>query len=162
MKTSDGRVDRFAWERVVRDARLGTTDTAVALTLATFARRGGAGIFPGERRLYEGIGVSRSTVARSLARLREAGLIVKVRESAAYSNHADEYRLSLPGSDSPTTAQGVIGDGHSESSDGALCVAGAAASSQVLNTQEPITQEPIIQDVWALAAMTDAAPSFDD
>jgi DNA-binding transcriptional ArsR family regulator len=78
---------------------------AVAMVMATYANPDGTRIFPGEQRLADDIGVSRSTVTRALARLRSEGWVEKVREGNSRSGKADEYRLRLPGRASPTGDQ---------------------------------------------------------
>jgi biotin operon repressor len=87
---------RHVWERVLRDARLTPSAALVGLVLATYGNGDGTSIHPGEVRLAEGLGVSRSTVARAMKTLRNEGYIERVREGNARRGHADEYRLALP------------------------------------------------------------------
>jgi DNA-binding transcriptional ArsR family regulator len=87
---------RNVWERAVRDARLPSSAALVGLVLATYGNGDGTSIHPGEQRLAEGLGVSRSTVARAMKSLRDQGYIDRVREGNARRGHADEYRLTLP------------------------------------------------------------------
>jgi DNA-binding transcriptional MocR family regulator len=97
---------RSVWERQIREAGLARGEgkvsvLAVALVMATFANPDGTRVFPGEQRLADGIGVSRSTVTRALARLRREGWVEKIREGNSRSGQADEYRLRLPDRASP-------------------------------------------------------------
>jgi hypothetical protein len=87
---------RFVWEKTVRNARLGVSSTAVALVLATYANADGSSVRPGVSRVATGLGVSTRTVDRAMARLREEGYLLKVREGNSRAGKADEYRLSLP------------------------------------------------------------------
>lgn len=77
---STATVDRFAWERAVRDdSTLGGADMpartvkAVALTLATYARSGEAWVHLGT--LAEKLETSARTVRKALARLRDRGYL---------------------------------------------------------------------------------------
>jgi DNA-binding transcriptional ArsR family regulator len=88
--------DRHEWVRIVRRARLGSTTTFVAVMLATYGNRDGSSIFPGEQVLAAVTELSDRSVRSSLKRLREIGLVERVRSGNPRRGLADEYRLTIP------------------------------------------------------------------
>jgi hypothetical protein len=88
--------DRHEWVRIVRRARLGSTTTFVALMLSTYGNADGTRIFPGEQILAAVCELSDRSVRSSLKRLRDIGLIERVRQGNPRRGLADEYRLTVP------------------------------------------------------------------
>ena len=68
----------------------------VALTLATYGDLDGRDVRPGNETLVGDTGTSRATVWRSLAFLRDVGLIVSVQPANRRRGIAETYRLALP------------------------------------------------------------------
>lgn len=97
-KTPDDSGFKFEWERKVAQCRLGAAPKSVAAWLSSHANTHGRGAHPGVRRLAYETELGESTVRRSLERLRELGLIVRVlRGSVAEKrNYADKYDLVIP------------------------------------------------------------------
>lgn len=90
---------RWTWERALRQAQLGRTESgaatlAVALTLATFANMDGTSVRPSQDTVADGLGMHRSTVTRAIGRLRDAGWLDVVREGRP--GRPAEYRLAVP------------------------------------------------------------------
>lgn len=81
------------WQATIRAAVLSSSEKLVAHTLATYANPDGTSIFPGIARLAVDTGLGYRTVRRALKRLRDAGLIEKVRSGASRRSQSDEYRL---------------------------------------------------------------------
>lgn len=94
---------RFAWEKIVKRVRTDPTTKHVALTLATFANPNGSRTFPGNRRLAAVTGRSERTIERSLAMLRQLGLVVRV--SAPDTGKRGAASLTSISSPSPWTSQ---------------------------------------------------------
>lgn len=84
-----------AWNAVVRRARIGRERKAAALVVSSYARANGTGIHCGVARLAVDLEVSYSTAKRTLAWLRNIGLIELVRVGNRRRNLSDEYRLIL-------------------------------------------------------------------
>jgi DNA-binding IscR family transcriptional regulator len=83
-----------AWVDLVRRARLGRTDKAVAFALAHYADANGRRIFPGVARLSIECELTYNIVQQVLHRLRTRGLIEVVRRGTT-RGRADEYRLII-------------------------------------------------------------------
>jgi hypothetical protein len=81
------------WQAVIRAAVLSSSEKLVAHTLATYANPDGSSIFPGIARLAIETKLSYRTVQRALKKLRDVGLIQKVRYGASRLGQSDEYRL---------------------------------------------------------------------
>lgn len=102
-RQDNARVDlvpagRFEWERLIKRARLGQRAQHIGLLLATYADADGTRVKPGTVRLMSITGMSRSTVCRALAVLRDNGMI-EYTYKALESNRkgaVDEYRLTRP------------------------------------------------------------------
>lgn len=92
-----------AWVDLVRRARLGRTDKAVAFALAHYADGDGTRIFPGVARLSIECELTYNVVQQVLQRLRRAGLIEVVRRGTT-RGRADEYRLII----SPEIVEHVV------------------------------------------------------
>lgn len=91
-------IGSFDWKRIVKRAELPRTTKLVAEFMGDFANADGTGIRPGVELLAKMAGVSTRTVKTHLKVLRETGLIEKTKHSRALGM-ADEYRLTVPGSD---------------------------------------------------------------
>lgn len=135
-----GRAFRFVWEQAIRDAKLGPTVTAVALVLSTYANADGTSIHPGEARVADGLGTSRSTVTRALQKLRGEEWLTKVRDGNSRTGQADEYRLSLPDRASPTPhdERPSGGDRASPESDHASPVHGSCVTRDAPPAQDQL------------------------
>lgn len=83
------------WTDVVRRARLGRTNKAVALMLATYADNDGTRVFPGVARIAVDCEISYNVAQTALSALRAAGLIERVTYGARRRGKSDEYRLLL-------------------------------------------------------------------
>ncbi|MCM6774945.1 helix-turn-helix domain-containing protein [Nocardia sp. CDC159] len=88
--------DRFAWERVVRRARMKPMTKYVALAMATYSDSNGSRVRPGINALALVLCISVPTVKRAFAELRELGLIQKTKQGNRWKNEADTYRLTVP------------------------------------------------------------------
>jgi len=91
-------VDRFAWERAVRQLALGKETKAVGLMLATYTDQDGGNAFPGQEVLAADLEVTDRTIRRHLDRLEALGLIVRTfhGSSAGRRQLADVWQLTLP------------------------------------------------------------------
>lgn len=90
--------DPYAWRRIVRRARLGSSVKLVAYALADYANPDGTRIHPGNERLVAVTELGDKTVRRALSALRDYGLIDRVVEGSKAGRRAiaDEYRLTFP------------------------------------------------------------------
>lgn len=146
----DTSANRYEWERVIRRVRLGAPVKAVALTMATYANTDGTGIFPGVARLAAVTEFSERSVRDSLGKLREIGLIRRVREGSRNGRRAlaDEHELAIPVDlldrvellNPDETPAGRAGDRSGTPAPGSGSPAGGAPH-QVL-TNHPPTQLP--------------------
>ncbi len=96
VRTALRGVERFEWERIVRRARIPAGTKYLALMLSTYADRDGTRVEPGVDRLAIVMQVSRKTVTRGLADLRELGFIQRVKQGNRWARQNDSYRLTVP------------------------------------------------------------------
>lgn len=90
---------RFDWERLVKRARMSPSTKLVALTIATYADKGGNRMYPGVAKLAAVTGLSDKTVRTALRVLRDdLWLIERTYEGSRNGRRglADEYRLRRP------------------------------------------------------------------
>lgn len=93
-------LDRFEWERLIRELDLTTPQKATAYALATYVNGDGSNAHPGIDKLMKATGASRSTVIRALTALESEGLIRMVSEGGkkgAPRGFATVWELSVPG-----------------------------------------------------------------
>lgn len=91
------RLDRFDWERIVRELSLPKEVKLTALVLATFAGRDGRDVRPGEKRLSRMLRVGTRTVREHLKALRvRYGLIRRTHKGGGPNRAADVYELTVP------------------------------------------------------------------
>lgn len=67
-----------------------------AWTLASFASKEGANVYPSVERLAREMQVSERTVNRAMSWLREAGWITKTKQGNRHEGKTNEYQLTLP------------------------------------------------------------------
>lgn len=91
-------VDRFTWERAIRDISMQPTTKLIVLIAATFANKDGTNVRPGKTQLAAAAGVSTSTVKRALREARTIGVLhlVSHGSTTGRAHLTDVYRLSLP------------------------------------------------------------------
>lgn len=89
-------MSRFEWERLIRRLDLSFSTASLGLFLATYAEDDGSRIFPGNERLAKVAGVGLATVKRHMNKLRDMGLIVRVKHGNRHAGQADEYQLTVP------------------------------------------------------------------
>lgn len=91
-------MEPYRWRDVIRRARLGPSTKLVACVLADYANPDGTRIWPGNDRLVAVTELGEKTVRRSLEKLRDLGLIERVRKGSKLGRKAlaDEYRLTIP------------------------------------------------------------------
>lgn len=90
--------DKFEWlKQMVRDHSLTTTDRLTGSHLFNYAAPDGGRVRPGRARLSAELGISKSTVDRSLRSLRDAHWIRREvhGSSSGRANVADVYRLTI-------------------------------------------------------------------
>lgn len=99
-------LDRFEWERLVRELPLPLAVKCTAYALATYVNGDGSNAHPGIDRLVRATGSSRSTVIRSLESLESHGFI-KERSKGGGKNvrkgNATVWELSVPPVDNHRT-----------------------------------------------------------
>jgi hypothetical protein len=99
--TDDTPVDRWTWERAVREqaraAGMPPTSQHIGLLLATYtdATTGGEA-FPPIATLVRTSGRGKDTVHRALRWLRENGWLKQVQRGSKGLGRASEYQLTLP------------------------------------------------------------------
>lgn len=89
-------VSRFDWERWIKRLRLTPKDKYMALMVATYGNADGSEVRPGVDELVLAACVSKATVKRQLATLRELGLLDLVSRANRYAGLADVYQLTVP------------------------------------------------------------------
>jgi DNA-binding transcriptional ArsR family regulator len=89
-------LDRFDWERLVREIEMPPMTKLVALTLATFANGDGTKAHPGESKLAAACGMKERGVRNHVTALREAGLLKRVSRGGSMYRYADVYELHVP------------------------------------------------------------------
>lgn len=89
---------RYEWDGTVRRLKLSPTVKLVASYVSQYADTHGNHIRPGIVRLATETGFNEKTIRRALAKLRDTGLLVRVRSGSAQGRRgqADEYRLAIP------------------------------------------------------------------
>jgi DNA-binding transcriptional MocR family regulator len=87
---------RFEWERVVKALPLPSWAKHVGLTLATYGNLAGEDVRPGVETVVGDTALSRATVFRALAFLRDVGLIEPVGTANRRRRQAETYRLAIP------------------------------------------------------------------
>lgn len=88
---------RWSWEQAVCRSDLQSTTRHVLLTLATYAGRQGASIFPSVKTLCRDTGLSKRTVQKHLKLAEEAGWISRVtRQSDSGRQQSNQYVLAGP------------------------------------------------------------------
>jgi Helix-turn-helix domain len=95
-------LDRFEWERLIRELDLPPTLKCTAYALATYANGDGTKARPGVDRLAHATGLSRRSVLAALAGLETAGLIEAVTRGGGKGTprgFASVYVLSVPDND---------------------------------------------------------------
>jgi DNA-binding transcriptional ArsR family regulator len=90
-------LDRFDWERLIRETEIPPMTKLVALTLATFANGDGTRAHPGETRLAAAVGMKERAVRNHVTILRDLGLIKRVSRGGSSRRFADVYELHVPG-----------------------------------------------------------------
>ena len=68
-------VDRFEWERLIRERELPSAQKLVGYALGTYVNGDGTNAHPGIEGLVKATGLHRATVLRALAGLEEGGYI---------------------------------------------------------------------------------------
>jgi DNA-binding transcriptional ArsR family regulator len=68
-------LDRFEWERLIRELELPSALKLTSYALGTYVNGDGRNAHPGIEGLVKATGLHRATVLRSLGRLEEYGLI---------------------------------------------------------------------------------------
>lgn len=89
-------LDRFDWERLVREIGMPPMTKLVALTLATYANGDGTRAHPGETKLAAAVGIKERAVRNHIAILRDLGLIKRVSRGGSRLRLADVYELHVP------------------------------------------------------------------
>lgn len=84
-----------AWVEFVRRVRLNKTVKAVALMMATYARRDGTQIYPGIATLAVACEMSYRTVLNAVSDLQRLGLVEQVADHGGAMGRYDSYRLTL-------------------------------------------------------------------
>jgi hypothetical protein len=92
-----GALDRFEWERLVRELDLPVAVNCTAYAIATYANRDGTKAHPGRDNLSQATGLSQATVSAALAAL-EAGQLLnrKSHGGGRGVKLAAEYDLAVP------------------------------------------------------------------
>lgn len=93
------RVDRFEWERALRDdPTLKERPHHVALVLATYANPDGTSVRPGIKTVAHDARMALSTARAHIKTLRDLGWLKRVRygSSGGGVNDADEHHLTVP------------------------------------------------------------------
>jgi hypothetical protein len=88
----------FEWQRALR-GNIPTKHIPCAWALAGYANRDGSSVRPGQQRLCDDTGSSRSTIARSLAWLTENGWLICVEAAGKCTGGkgmANVYQLAVP------------------------------------------------------------------
>lgn len=68
-------LDRFEWERLLRDMELPSAQKLVGYALATYVNGDGSSAYPGVPGLVKATGLHRATVIRALSEMERSGLI---------------------------------------------------------------------------------------
>jgi hypothetical protein len=92
-------LDRFEWERLIRELPFPLAVKCTAYALATYVNGDGSNAWPGIGRLVRATGSSRSTVIRSLSALEGQGFIRAVARGggkATDKGRSTVYELSVP------------------------------------------------------------------
>ena len=92
-------LDRFEWERLVRELDLPAPVKATAAWLATYVNGDGTNAHPGVTALAKATGLHRATVLRSLGELEDIGLLKAVSRGGSKGvgkGMATVYELATP------------------------------------------------------------------
>jgi len=92
-------LDRFEWERLIRELPLPLAEKCTAYALATYVNGDGRNAHPGTERLIRATGSSRSTVLRTLRSLEAHGFIRPVSRGGAEGipkGHSTVWELRFP------------------------------------------------------------------
>jgi helix-turn-helix protein len=92
-------LDRFEFERLIRDLGLSTTQLVTAYALCTFINGDGTNAHPGVTHLSKATGLHRATVIRALGDLEDMGLLNAVSRGGAKGirkGAATVYELATP------------------------------------------------------------------
>jgi hypothetical protein len=92
-------LDRFEWERLIRELQLPLAVKCTAYALATYVNGDGTNAHPGIDKLILATGSSKSTVIRTLESLESMGFILAVSrggEKGVPKGHATVWELSVP------------------------------------------------------------------
>lgn len=93
-ETSRIGVDRFMWERHIKQAAIPPLTKLVALTMATYAGKKGDRIHPGDQNLAADCGITDRAIRTHRKALEELGFIEVTRVRS--QGRAAEYRLTWP------------------------------------------------------------------
>lgn len=96
--SAPGRPFRYEWDGVLRRLKLSPTVKLVAAYVSQYADTAGRHARPGVERLALETGYGSATIKRSLAKLRELGLLELVRSGSSQGRRgkANEYKLAVP------------------------------------------------------------------
>jgi len=100
--------------------------------MATYADKQGGSIRPGVKRLTEDTGLSKASVDRALAELREAGLVACVWKAPVRSPRADLYRLAFP--------HVTHGEAHGDRAPEDVAPQGEAPTDDPQSSEDVVTQ----------------------
>ena len=92
-------LDRFEWERLIRELPLSLAEKCTAYALATFVNPDGTNAHPGIDRLVRATGSSKSTVLRALESLEGMGFIKrpgKIGGKGLPRGYATVWDLAVP------------------------------------------------------------------
>lgn len=87
---------RLEWEKKIRRAKFGMGSTAgVAFAMGTYSDSNGSSVFPGDKRVAEGLGLSLRTVGRAVKQLETCGWITRPPGAVGSPNNPVRWQLSI-------------------------------------------------------------------
>ena len=92
-------LNRFDWERLIRELELPLTVKCAAYALATYVNGDGRNAHPGVANLMKATGMSRASVLRALSALENEGFVIVRSQGGSKGvprGHATVYELATP------------------------------------------------------------------